>query len=85
MDAETLIELVVPTAAIIGATVIVVRLLAPFAEALAERLRPRPQAVDDGLHAEVRSLRGRLDALERQHDAPLLLGESASMPHQGGS
>jgi hypothetical protein len=83
MDAETLIELVVPTAAIIGATVIVVRLLAPFAEALAERLRPR--AVDDGLHAEVRSLRGRLDALERQHDAPLLLGESASMPHQGGS
>jgi hypothetical protein len=85
MDGETLVELIVPTAAIIGATVIAVRLLAPFAEALAERLRPRPQAVDDGLRVEIRALRGRLDALERQQAPPLLPDDSASTPHQEGA
>ena len=85
MDGQTLVELIVPTAAIIGATVIAVRLLAPFAEALAERLRPRPQAVDDVLRVEIRSLRERLDALERQPAPPLPPGNSASTPHQEGS
>jgi hypothetical protein len=82
MDGQTLVELVVPSAVIIGLTVIIVRLLAPFAEALAERLRPRPPALDEGLRGELRALGGRVDALERQRTPPLLTGDSESTPHQ---
>ena len=82
MDGETLVGIIVPTAFIIGATLVILRLLVPFAEALAARLRPPPPELEDGLRGELRSLAWRVDALERERTPPALPGSSVVDPHQ---
>ena len=75
-DFDGLTGLVVGTAAVVVFTWAAVKLLLPFANALAERLRPRsvPPA-DDRLRAEVRDLTARVAELERQQEhQPALTG-----------
>jgi hypothetical protein len=82
MDGDILVELIVPTVAIICATILALRLIAPFAVALAERLRPKLPATDDALRGELRSLGWRVEALEREHAPPALPRSSVTEPHQ---
>ena len=82
MDSDLLVELIVPTVALVCATIVVLRLLVPFAVALAERLRPRLPAADDALRGELRALGWRVEALEREHAPPALPSGAATQPRQ---
>ena len=64
MDLEELNELVIPIVFILAVAWVTVRLLAPFAEALARRLAMPPTETDDAMREEMERLAGRVAAHE---------------------
>jgi len=78
MDLGDLEGLVVATAFILACAWVLVRLLQPVVNALAERLRPIPLQHDDAMRNELQALVARVSELERRTGPPELTSGAAS-------